>query len=744
MFGRYRFIPILIAATLIFSFASTLLYYYTDWLFFIETGYTSVFTTRLTAGIGAGLLFGIPTALFALVNLLVVNRFPIPSMGVFIPGAGLRIGREEAVRLARPLAIVASVALALLAGKWGAAGWEDVLLFTNRVNVGTLDPVNGKDIGFYLFSLPFLEMLTACAGLTLPVVMVMVGLLYWLRGAITLSERGIAVDMRVRRHLAVLVAIFSLTIAAGFYLDGFRLLLSGSGAFNGAGYADVHARLPTYRILAFLTPFAGVMFAAGIWKGAWRTALLPAALLCAVYGGGIVLYPSMLQKFKVAPNELDLEKPYIENNIRFTRMGYDLDKIETIPFDVDLKLTAGDIANNDATIRNIRLWDHAPLLKTYSQLQQIRTYYKFFDVDNDRYLVNGRYTQVMLSPRELSYADLPSRNWINEHLIFTHGNGLTMGPVSRISKEGLPEFFVKDIPPVSLADIRVKRPEIYFGELSNEYVIVKSRLPDFDTHGPSIGPSVAEILASHAGGTGSPTKTAARVADAIEARGDDGAWLSTVPREELLAVAAAIELRPGARTLPLYGVPFGVKDSIDVAGVPTTLSCPDYAYVAERTAPAVQRLLDAGALYVGKTNLDQFATGLNGTRTPYTVPRSVFGGEMIWRFQLGLGPRGRPGPGPVRGRHRHRRIRTGTRGTQRRGGFQAVARAHQHRRPGAGVQIPGLPECDGRLYRRCRPRLRGDGRTRRRGPVVTRPRTASRRRADPRRSASGQRSGVLR
>lgn len=150
-----------------------------------------------------------------------------------------------------------------------------------------------------------------------------------------------------------------------------------------------------------------------------------------------------------------------------------------------------------------------------------------------------------------------------------------------------------------------------------------------DAHGPSIGPSVAEILASHAGGTGSPTKTATRVADAIAARGDDGTWLSTVPRDELLAAAAEIEQRPGARTLPLYGVPFGVKDSIDVAGIPTTLSCPDYAYVATETAPAVQRLLDAGALYVGKTNLDQFATGLNGTRTPYTVPRSVYGNGLI-------------------------------------------------------------------------------------------------------------------
>jgi allophanate hydrolase len=151
----------------------------------------------------------------------------------------------------------------------------------------------------------------------------------------------------------------------------------------------------------------------------------------------------------------------------------------------------------------------------------------------------------------------------------------------------------------------------------------------YDAHGPSVGPSVAEILDSHAAGTGSPTKTALRVADAIAARGDDGTWLSTVPRDELLAAAAVIESRPGARTLPLYGVPFGVKDSIDVEGVPTTLSCPDYAYVPSTTAPVVRRLLDAGALYIGKTNLDQFATGLNGTRTPYTVPRSVYGGEMI-------------------------------------------------------------------------------------------------------------------
>ncbi|MGW4119443.1 allophanate hydrolase [Nocardia sp. NPDC004711] len=143
------------------------------------------------------------------------------------------------------------------------------------------------------------------------------------------------------------------------------------------------------------------------------------------------------------------------------------------------------------------------------------------------------------------------------------------------------------------------------------------------------GPTVVEILASHESGSGSPTHTAARVADAIAARGADGTWITPVPREQLLAAAAEIERRPGARTLPLYGVPFGVKDSIDVAGWPTTLACPDFAYTATETAPAVQRLLDAGALFVGKTNLDQFATGLNGTRTPYPIPRSVYGGELI-------------------------------------------------------------------------------------------------------------------
>ncbi len=480
MFRKHRFLPFIIALFVIVPFISSLLGFYTEWLFFVETGFSSVFTTTLYAKTAAGLLFGGLLFIFVQANIYYANRAQFPLSGIYIVGGGnFRINRDEITHLVKPVGMLISVVLAIFAGNWGAMQWDNLLLFTNRLAVGTVDPVIGKDLGFYLFSLPFMEMLKAFVNFMLLATVAATAAVYYVRGGILLTERGLAVDEKVRRHLAVLVVVFACSIAAGFYLDSFRLLYSNNGSFYGAGYVDVNSRLLTYRVLTFLTPLAGAMLAAGIWKGTWRMALLPPVVVVALYIIGIRVYPGLLQKFKVAPNELALETPYIENNLKFTRFGYDLEKIETVPFDVDTKLSAADIANNDATIKNIRLWDHAPLLKTYSQLQQIRTYYKFFDVDNDRYKVNGQYSQVMLSPRELSYADLPSKNWINERLIFTHGNGITFGPVSRISKEGLPEFFVKDIPAVSLADIKVTRPEIYFGELSNDYVVVKTKVPEF-------------------------------------------------------------------------------------------------------------------------------------------------------------------------------------------------------------------------------------------------------------------------
>jgi len=480
MFKNYRNIILLIAAAILFTLFSTILSFYTDWLFFIETGYSSVFTTTLTAKVSSALLFGLLLFVIMIINFFFANGAKISMTSVFANGKEIHlIKREDLAVMLKPLGILISLALAFFVARWGALQWDDLLLFRNMVSVGITDPIFGMDIGFYMFSLPFLEILKGFAGFAIVASLLLSAAVYYIRGGILLTDRGANVDPLVKKHLAVLIGLFSLVIAGGFYLECFQLLLSGNGSFHGAGYTDINARLLTLRLLTVITPVTGAVLSYGIWKNSWRLTFVPPILLVAIYMIGVRVYPGILQKFKVAPNELALEMPYIEHNIKFTRLGYDLDKIETIPFDVDSKLSATDISNNDATIKNIRLWDHAPLLKTYSQLQQIRTYYKFFDVDNDRYMVNGRYSQVMLSPRELSYSDLPSKNWINERLIFTHGNGLTMGPVSRISKEGLPEFFIKDIPPVSLANIKVTRPEIYFGELSNEYVIVKTKVPEF-------------------------------------------------------------------------------------------------------------------------------------------------------------------------------------------------------------------------------------------------------------------------
>ena len=476
---KNRMTPILIALFVILPALSYLLNYYTDWLFFVETGFSSVFVTKLYAQTGIGLLFGLFLFAFLVPNLLYANRASFPYAGDFIEAGTIRLQRGQTLPLVRPVGILIAAVLALFMGQFGAMQWENVLLFINRVSVGTIDPVIGKDIGFYLFSLPLLEMLRVYLNLMLLATILVTLAVYFIRGGIALTLRGLVVAEQVRRHLAVLLVLFSCVIAAGFYLEGFGLLYGNKGAFFGAGYVDVNVRLTTLTTLTFITPLAGALLAFGLWRGTWRLVMLPPIVVVAAYLIGMRGYPMLLEKFKVAPNELALETPYIEHNISFTRFGYDLDKIETVPFDADIKLSAADITANDATIKNIRLWDHAPLLKTYSQLQQIRTYYKFHDVDNDRYLVNGQYTQVMLSPRELSYADLPSKNWINERLIFTHGNGITMGPVSRISKEGLPEFYIKDIPAVSLADIKVTRPEIYYGELSNDYVVVKTKVPEF-------------------------------------------------------------------------------------------------------------------------------------------------------------------------------------------------------------------------------------------------------------------------
>ena len=233
----------------------------------------------------------------------------------------------------------------------------------------------------------------------------------------------------------------------------------------------------------------------------WKPVLFSFGALIVVWILGGSVYPEIIQQLVVKPTEFDKERPYIARAIEFTRQAYALDRFEEREFSASEDLSLADVRKNQATMRNVRLWDHDPLKTTFRQLQEIRTYYDFETIDNDRYWINGVYRQVSLSARELNAASLPSRNWINEHLSYTHGYGLCLGPVNEFTSEGLPELFIKNIPPVSTINLSITRPEIYYGEMANDYCLVKTRTPEFDY------PSGAEdIYTTYQGSGGIPVE----------------------------------------------------------------------------------------------------------------------------------------------------------------------------------------------------------------------------------------------
>ncbi|MHB9098370.1 MAG: UPF0182 family membrane protein [Syntrophales bacterium] len=453
----------------------------TDWFWFEEVGYQTIFTVTLWAKIKTGALFGAGFFIFLYTNLLAAfSLSKVPLFGDQAAAFGNPI-REMEPGILKALILTGSLLIGLFAAANGAAQWENLLLFLNGTPFGVADPLFQKDVGFYVFRFPFLLHIYGWLKFVLIVTAAATGFIYLVRRSfLFIPPHLFKIAPAARIHLAILVALFFFWGIFGTWLDLNDLLFTKRGVVFGPGYTDVTTQVWVLKLLMGLYGLAGLGALLFAFRPDWR---LPAAavvlvILVSVLGRGI--YPSMIQKFQVVPNEIVAEKPYLEKNIRYTRLAYGLTQIEEQEFPTEENLTARDLQKNNLTIKNIRLWNHGPLLQTYSQLQEMRTYYKFTGVDNDRYMINGEYRQVMLSPREISYPALPSRSWVNEHLTYTHGYGVVLGPVNRISAEGLPEFFIKDIPPVSTTPLKVVRPEIYFGENSNEYVFVRSKQPEFD------------------------------------------------------------------------------------------------------------------------------------------------------------------------------------------------------------------------------------------------------------------------
>jgi len=453
---------------------------YTDWLWFKEVGLTQIFTTRLTLSSWLFIGLGATVFVFLFANLSLAARTAPPDVYWELEDQLGLPGRAILEPLVRRLLLPVVGVIALLAGGRGTAAWDTVLQYWNATPFGRADPLFGRDLGFYLFVLPTWRLLHGWATALVTGTIVLTAAVYVLQRSLVLTARGPRLAGAARLHLLGLGALFLVLRAISFWLDRYDLLYSPRGVVFGASYTDLHASLPVLGWLVVLAlACAGACLVQMVWTG-WRFLVAGLMVLVLFWVLGLGVYPALLQRFRVTPNELEAERPFIENNIRMTREAYLLDRVAEKDFAAEDNLTAAALERNSLTVQNIRLWDHRPLLVTYGKLQEIRTYYKFLDVDVDRYTVNGEYRQVMLSARELSYKDLPSRGFINERLTYTHGYGLVAGPVNRISPEGLPEFFLKDIPPTGHGLPKITRPEIYYGELGNDYVFVRTRSQELD------------------------------------------------------------------------------------------------------------------------------------------------------------------------------------------------------------------------------------------------------------------------
>jgi len=465
---------------------SAVVSYYVDALWFQSLGYATVFWTRLNL---QAMIFGV----FAVVTFLTIGgvflairpaRFnEILGGRILINGQWVQLPIEPILKL---LALALALVSAFVAGASMMGSWTTLALFWHAPHdVGTLDPIFGKPVGFYLFTLPAWQLIAGwLLALTVMACLIAAGFLLATSRARSLIERGFgAAQNRLWRGLGLSLSAWLAVLALREYLSRYELLFQDHTIFAGVTFTDAHVNL-TGMLVICAALILGAVIAAGCAVRAprprWLLASVAPAVVCYLLVDLIAAYVS---NFIVKPNQLVRERPFIEHNIEMTRRAYALDRIEPHAFPADTSVEALDAANNQATLENIRLWDSQALQDTLRQIQEIRTYYDFPDIDIDRYMVAGSVRQMMLATRELNVEKLPesSRNWINEKLIYTHGYGVTMNPVNGFTPEGLPTLILSNMPIQStIAGLTVKRPEIYFGELTNTDVYVNTRQKEFN------------------------------------------------------------------------------------------------------------------------------------------------------------------------------------------------------------------------------------------------------------------------
>lgn len=471
-------IPVVFAVVLGLGWVSS---YYTDWLWFYSLDYQGVFWGTLKARFFSGVFYGIFAALIVGTNLWFVSKFTrqalevggTPFEGEF-PGEGL---------LKSPIGyILIGAVLVLILGNVGSSQWPTVLRYWYGDSFGASDPIFGHDVGFYVFDLPLYQFTIGFLIACVVVSAIASAVIYIAAGGIRIQER-IQLMPRPVAHLSVLGGLFLLFSAVNYRLKIYDLLYSRNSVFFGAGFVDVNVQIWVYWFLVAAFLVTGVM----VLRNTKAREARPLVMGLGVFLVGAIglgnIPGAIVQKIAVDPTELQRETPYIKHNIESTRSAYALDRVVAKPFAASENLTAADIEANPLTIRNVRIWDQPPMAQTFQQIQEIRPYYVFPNVDVDRYTIDGVYSQVMLSGRELDTNRLPAqaRNWVNERLQYTHGYGVAMSPVTTVTPEGLPEFLIKDLPPVSVSkDLEITEPGIYYGERTYGNVVVKTGVEEFD------------------------------------------------------------------------------------------------------------------------------------------------------------------------------------------------------------------------------------------------------------------------
>jgi uncharacterized membrane protein (UPF0182 family) len=507
---RVWLVVAVVVAIVVIASLRSIATFYTDYLWFGSVHLAPVWRRLLEVKLGLFFFFAAVFFLAMWVSLAVVDRVAPSELTL---GPEDELVRRYRLRIAPRAVLVRSLvalAVALLAASGTVGQWQNFLLFTNAQPFAQIDPQFHKNVGFFVFALPFLSFLVGWTFVALVVITVISMVAHYLNGGIRIRQGVPSVSPAVKAHLSVLLALMALVKVFGYVLARYDLDLAsiplGSSSIHGAGYTAVHTRMPAYTLLIWVSVLAAAILIANIWRRGWA---LPAvavglwALLAVVIGA---IYPAIVQALKVNPSQAVRERPYISRNIAATRDAMDLNGIKVEPFAASQSLTPAQLAGDDS-VADVRLWDPTQTNATYQKLQDIRSYYEFQTLAIDRYDVNGVETPVVVGVRQINTNNLPAQGWVNTHLEYTHGYGFMASPANQVNPSGQPVFAIADVPPSSSQGLpAVTQPDVYYGlnydGTAPSYVIADTKQPEIDyqiTSGPDQGANVETRYAGTGG-----------------------------------------------------------------------------------------------------------------------------------------------------------------------------------------------------------------------------------------------------